>query len=604
MEYKETKTNAKMLYLVEQKILKMKFLQSLLASVMGFFIAMALIFVFFIVIAISFASMEDEPVTLTRGTVLELSFDSELLDYYPSDDSSLFQALDLENPYIGLNDIIQGIKVAKNDNNIKAISIQFNDIPAGMAQLKEIRMALLEYKESGKPIYAYADVYSQKAYYLASVADRIFLNPVGGVNWEGLRSEVLFFKEFEEKYGVKMEVIRHGKYKSAMEPFLAEKMSDANREQITELQMDLWTAMLSDVSEERLMDSDQLSEVADKVLARTPERAVKSGLIDELAYFRAYREFLAENVLYNSYEGIELDDYLFAIGGDEAYSSDGNVAILYAQGEIVYGSGDEFTIGHELMLKSIRKIKNNSSISAVVLRVDSPGGSALSSDIILEALEDLNEDKPVVVSMGNYAASGGYYIACKGDFIFAEQETITGSIGVFGALPNISGFADDIGINAEQVSTSNSPSYSVFEPMTQEFHDLTKEGVELVYDQFLTHVAAGRKMKKSDVDAIAQGRVWTGNQALDLGLVDAIGGLDQAVEYAAELAGLEADFGRMNYPEYDNDFASSLKKMQLIKMEVLQPYLNLIEKTQLKEIQEFQKLNGIQTRLPYSIEFF
>ena len=583
----------------------MKFLQSLLASVLGFFIAMILMFFFFILIGVLVgSSMDDEVVAVDSPSVLEFTLNSELLDYYAESDQGLLQFLELDSPYMGLNAIIHAIQSAKNDPMIKAISIEMNDLSAGMAQMKSLRRAIEDFKDSGKSVYAYADVYSQNAYYLASVADRVFLNPVGDLTWDGLQSEVLFFKEFEDNYGVKMEVVRHGKYKSAMEPFISNKMSDANREQISEMQGDIWSEILKDISISRDLSPSKLQNIADNSLARSPEKARNVGLVDELIYYRSYKNYLSENVLDDAeYEGVSLTDYMVSVGSDETYKSDGNIAVLYAQGEIIYGYGDVFTIGNELMQNTIEELKEDDTVKAVVLRVDSPGGSALASDIILEALEDLNQVKPLVVSMGNYAASGGYYIACKGDRIFAEAATITGSIGVFGALPNVSGMASKIGINAEQVSTSKAPSYSLFEPLSKEYYDLTKSGIERVYDDFLTNVAEGRNMTKAQVNEVAQGRVWTGNQALEKGLVDEIGSLDQAIAHAAELAELEV-YGRYNYPEHEQDLANSFQQLPLLQSDFIQEYLKLIPYSELEEMKSFSKLNGIQARMPYRIMFF
>ncbi|MGB0838008.1 MAG: signal peptide peptidase SppA [Flavobacteriaceae bacterium] len=581
----------------------MKFLQNLLANIMGFFISLLLLFFLMIGIGVAMiGSMEEEIPELTSNSVLELSFNSQVMDFYPSDQDPLLKLLDLDSPYIGLDQIISSIDKAAQDNKVKGISLQLNTIQAGMSQVKSIRQALQRFKNSGKSVFAYADFYDQKAYYLASVADRVYVNPVGGVQWKGLSSEVLFFKDFEDKYGVKMEVIRHGKYKSAMEPFLENKMSPANRDQMTSLLGDLWSGIKVEVGQDRDLNEKELQRIADESLARSPQRAIKVGLIDELAYRDQYKDALVDQLDLDTYKSMDLESYMLGISS-ESYQSQGNIGVLYAQGEIIYGEGDESSIGQELMLKSIRKLKKDDDIKAVVLRVNSPGGSALSSDIILRALEELQEEKPLVVSMGDYAASGGYYIACSADYIVAQSNTITGSIGVFGALPNMSKLSKEMGINADRVSTSKAPEYSVFEPISKGFYDLTQEGIERVYQDFIGHVAKGRKMQVDQVDAIAQGRVWTGVQAEEIGLVDEIGSLDLAIERAAELVDME-NYGRMNYPEYDSDFSSSFKNFPLarIKENLLLEYLPIKELQELKAMKKTQNSEGIQMKMPFVLK--
>ncbi len=418
--------------------------------------------------------------------------------------------------------LLNAIDNAKYDDHILGISIESLIIQGGVGQIQEIRDKLFEFKESGKFITAYADVFEQKNLYLSTVADSVYVNPVGMIDFRGLSGEVLFFKDFQEKYGLKMEVIRHGKYKSAVEPFLANEMSEANREQTEAFLNSIWSEMVEDIKESRNIESSEINHIADELMARTPDLAIENKMITGKLYKDEYVKVLKklggleeESKLYS----VSLKNYINSGKGRIINSASDKIAVIYAQGDIMYGKGDENYIGPELIIESLKKARKATDIKAIVLRVNSPGGSALASDIIWREIEITKQDKPVVVSMGNLAASGGYYISCNADKIVADPTTITGSIGVFGMVPNISEFADRIGINAEQVGTNKrSLDYSLFEPMTDDFYAVTKEGIESVYSTFVTKVAEGRNMTFEEVDKIAQGRVWTGKQALENGL--------------------------------------------------------------------------------------
>jgi len=332
------------------------------------------------------------------------------------------------------------------------------------------------------------------------------------IDFRGLSGEVLFFKDFQEKYGLKMEVIRHGKYKSAVEPFLANEMSEANREQTEAFLNSIWAEIVTDIHENRKIGAEQINHIADELLARTPDLAIENKMISGKLYKDEYVKVLkelggiSEDATINS---VSVKNYIDSGKGRLINSASDKIAIIYAQGDIRYGEGDEDIIGPDLIIKSLKKARKSKDIKAIVLRVNSPGGSALASDMIWREIKITKEDKPVVVSMGNFAASGGYYISCNADKILADPTTITGSIGVFGMVPNLSVFADRIGINAEQVGTNKkSMNYSLFEPMTDDFYNVTKEGVERVYISFVTKVAEGREMTFEQVNEIAQGRVF------------------------------------------------------------------------------------------------
>ncbi|MGB5821433.1 MAG: signal peptide peptidase SppA [Saonia sp.] len=581
----------------------MKFLRNLLAAIVGCLMAFGILFVMFFIFVGLVSSAEDS-VAVKKNSVLELQIQKPIKDYVGTNESDPFSVF-MEASQ-GLDEILHAIKVAKDDDNIKGISINNSFVLAGLSQTQAIRKALKDFKESGKFIYAYGDFYMQKDYYLASIADEIYLNPLGGMDFRGLSAEVLFYKDLQEKTGVKIEVIRHGKYKSAVEPFLSNEMSEANRKQIGELIQALWGTIIDDISEERKISPENLNRIADTLGGRSPKYANFSGLIDGVVHYDQYEEFLKSTTGLDATDEINyvaLEDYIKVANKEKIYSGDKKIAIVYAQGEIMYGEGSPDFIGQGIINEALKKAREDEDIKAIVLRVDSPGGSALVSDIIWREIELTKKIKPVVVSMGNLAASGGYYIAVGANKIFAEPTTITGSIGVFGTIPNISELAGNIGINAEQVSTNkNSVGYSLFEPMSDEFRDVAQEGIEDIYQTFLERVSEGRKITVAEADSLAQGRVWSGIDALRLGLVDELGGLDDAIAEAASIAGLES-YGIKKFPKYKSSFerlmedfggTSARNKEALIEAEIgTEAY------TILKQIRSAIRQKGIQARMPF-----
>ena len=583
----------------------MRFLSNVLATIVGLFLFMMLFFFGIIIIGSIFSGSSDET-TVKSNSVLIFDMENVRLDYAGKYTDPLF-TLFSDNKNVGVSDIINAIESAKNDDKIKGISILNNSSGTGMAQTKAIRDALEDFKTSGKFVVAYANMYSQKDYYLDSVADTVYLNPVGEMDFRGLSAEVLFFKDLQEKSGVKLEVIRHGKYKSAVEPFLSNTMSDENRTQISELLNSVWSTIALDISKSRNLSVEQINEIANGLLARTPEMAVSQKLVDKIAYEDEYHDGIRKALKVakdKEYNKIELVKYASNLAlSPKNIGASNKIAIIYAQGEIMSGEGDVSYIGEESMRRSLREARINKKIKAIVLRIDSPGGNALTSDLIWREIELTKKIKPVVVSMGNTAASGGYYIACNANKIYAENSTITGSIGVFGMLPNITELSKRIGINAEQVQThENSSSYSLFKPLDEKNRALIQESIEHVYSTFVNRVAAGRNMTFEQVDAIAQGRVWTGEQALKIGLVDEIGGMDAAIKHAASLAEID-DYKTENYPEYEktfSDFLNSLPfataKQNLIKNEIGAENYEILE--QIKRLTAHQ---GLQALLPFEL---
>ena len=582
----------------------MKFLGNVIATVIGIFVFIMLFFFGVILIGAVFGG--DDSISVKADSVIELDLKKINNDYagkYKDPWVTVFS----DKKGVGLTDVINAIEAAKTDDNIKGISILNDESSLGLAQYKDLRNALESFKKSGKFVWAYANTFSQKEYYLNSVANTIYLNPSGDLDFKGLSSEVMFFKDFQDKSGIHLEVIRHGKYKSAVEPFLENKMSDANREQITALLNSIWTTVSEDIAKSRNIPVSKLNEIANGLLARTPEMAKREKLVDIVAYEDVYHNAIKKQLKVtgdDDYNKISILDYTQNnITTALTNSSSDQIAIIYAQGEIESGEGDVNVIGEGAMRRSLQEARKDEDIKAIVLRIDSPGGNALTSDLIWREIEITKKVKPVVVSMGNYAASGGYYIACNANKIFAEKNTITGSIGVFGILPNFTPLANKLGINTEQVKThENSANYSPFVPVDEKFRAFTLEGVEKIYNTFVSHVAEGRKMTFAQVDSIAQGRVWSGTQAIKIGLVDKIGGLNDAIAEAAKIAKIKS-YSTQNFPEYEksfNDVLSGLpfakSKEAFIKEEIGAENYLLIE-----QVKRLQKQKGVQAMMPFGL---
>lgn len=583
----------------------MKFLGNLLAAILGCLIAFGVIFGMFLIFA-ALVSSGDDGKTVKSNSILEIQIQNPITDYVGKDGADPFAGFFAQSQ--GLDEILHAIKVAKNDSKIKGISINNNFVIAGLSQTQAIRRALEDFKANGKFVYAYADLYTQKDYYLASAADSLFLNKVGTMEFKGLSSEVLFYKDLQEKTGIKMEVIRHGKYKSAVEPFLSNEMSDANRTQIKELLSSLWGSMVDEIAVSRKLTPENLNVIADTLGGRTPEIAKNSNLIDDVLFYDEY-ELKLKKALNSSVNEdlnyISLEDYIVSANKVKLNKGDDKIAVIYAQGEIFYGEGGPSIIGQGIINASLKKAREDENVKAIVLRVNSPGGSALTSDIIWREIELTKKIKPVVVSMGDVAASGGYYIAAGADKIFAEPTTITGSIGVFGTIPNATELAKNIGINAEQVGTNkNSVDYSLFEPMTNEFRNMVQEGVESTYKTFLSRVAQGRNITIAQADSVAQGRVWSGVDAKNLGLVDELGGLEDAIKAAAKMVELK-NYSIENFPKYKSGFEQFMEDFggssAEIKQNFIKEEIGIEAYSILKEVKSAMNQEGVQARMPFVI---
>jgi len=584
------------------------FLKYTLATITGIIIASVL---FFIVILASFSaivSSGNKPVSISNNSILVLKAGVTIPD---RGDQNPLAGIDLFNmtlsPAPGLNEILNNIEKASGDNKIKGILIENGLLTSGWATTEEIRNALLKFREKGKFVISYSDyILTQECYYLATSADKIFINPGSMVDFKGLSSEVMFFKKALEKIGIDVQVIRHGKFKGAVEPFILDKLSEDNRTQIKDYAGSLWNQVIGDVSKSRNIPADQLNKLADNLDGNFAPRAFETKLVDGLKY----RDELIDTLKIMS--GINKDKELNLISMTKyskvpdtktTYSAKNKIAVIYASGTIVTGKGNDSNIGGNYYADVIRKARLDTSIKAIVLRVDSPGGSATASDLMWRELDLSAKVKPVVISMGNYAASGGYFISAPGTKIYADPMTISGSIGVFGLIPNAGKLLEDkLGLTTEIVNTNkNSDFPSILRPMKPKEKELMQLSIEMIYSDFVSKVASGRKMSPASVDSIGQGRVWSGTSALKIGLVDEIGGLKDAIKGASKLAGIES-FSVKELPVLEDPYTRILSQLTgEVKQSILKNELGESVKYY-NMVQEIKAMSGIQARLPYFID--
>ena len=578
-----------------------QFLKFTLAAAAGLMLGVFSIIIIFSIVA---ASGDSKEVKLDEPHVLRLELNGAIQDRVEKMPFDLSEITGQDVNILGLNDILANIKKAKTDENIKGIYIEMGMLSAGFATREEIRNALLDFKESGKFITTYSEIYTQGSYYLASVADYICMYPEGGMELKGLNSTIPFFTNALKKMGIEPQVIRHGKFKSAVEPFMLTEMSDENREQIETYMGSIWEHFLKNVASDRELTRDRLNEIADNLEIQTTEDAVRLGLVDSLFYRDQFQNHLAnlmEQENYDDVNFISLKKYnkVKNENARDKFKKE-KVAVIYAQGEIQSGEGSETVIGSERISKAIRKARKDEKVKAIVLRVNSPGGSALASDVIWREMKLANEEKPVVVSMGDVAASGGYYIACASDKIYASPNTITGSIGVFGLLMSFEElYTDKIGLTFDQVKTNKFADLgSVNRPLTQEEYDIIQKGVVDIYNTFTSKVAEGRDMSQENVDDIGQGRVWSGSNAMDINLIDEYGGLEAAVAGAAELAELE-DYRIYELPEQKDPFQELLEQLEEDMQTSWMKHQLGDQYKYYKTIQDIKHLKGVQARMPY-----
>ena len=581
----------------------MDFFKRFLASCLGSVVGLGFLFfiILFGILGISSSSSISniEKTKIEENSVLELNLNIPIRDRGPKT-NVLELSLEISPKAVGLNQILGAISKANKDDKIKGISLSSDFINAGWAQTQEIRNALKDFKESGKFIYAYSNYFSQKGYYLASIADSIFMNPLGMIDFKGLSTEILYYDKFQKKYGVKYEVIRKGEYKSAVEPYLQDKMSDENRSQIKNLLFTVWETISTEISQSRNLNLEELNFIADNLLVTTSKEALKNKFIDKIVHEDNYKKSIKNLLGILDSDDLNLIDFkrLNSKIKDYDLKIKDKIAIIYAQGTILYVEGSETIIGEELFRETIDELGGNENIKAVVLRIDSPGGDPLTSDILWNSIEKLKKNKPIVVSMGNVAASGGYYIACNANKILANPMTITGSIGVWGTLPNLEGISSDIGINAEQVNThKNSMGYSLFEPLQSGYKNAMERTIDEVYNLFKLRVSKGRTISYEEVEKYARGYVWSGKEAKKIGLIDEIGGLQDAIHEASKLAEVE-NFNVVEYPIVEEDFES-------IFSEILPSIQFFNDFKKIKDItspnSRIKSFENIKTLVPYKI---
>jgi len=588
------------------------FLKYVLATIVGILITS--LFLFFIVMAMVAGIMSSSSTStqVENNTVFVLDLKGELEERSTGEDPfSLY--FDIEKKGCALNDILNSIRKAKENDKIQGIYIKAGDLSAGFASLEEIRNALKDFRESGKWIVAYGDNYTQGLYYVGSVADEVLMNPQGLMEWRGLAATPMFYKDLLDKVGVEMQVFRVGTFKSAVEPYLGNSMSEANRKQMTELLTSVWSQMTAQVGEGRSLDPSFLQQQADSALMFfTADKVVEAGLVDSLVYENDMRDYLKKfNNKKGDYHMLGLAE-MVNVDGNKPKDMDGNiVAVYYLTGEIVQ-TDDESSpmslstdgIVGQKVIKDLRELKEDKHVKAVVLRVNSPGGSAYASEQIWEAVKQLKKEKPVIVSMGDYAASGGYYISCLADTIVADPTTITGSIGIFGMFPNAEKLANKVGVHVETVKTNKYADFgNLTRPMTADEQRLLQMYIEKGYDLFLSRVSEGRHIDKVQLDSIAQGRVWSGEDALKIGLVDVLGDLDKAVDIAVAKAGVEK-YTLRDYPGPKGmleSLKSSLNPSRFIKARILKSRLGEYYEPY-KLLEDWEHMDNIQARMPYIIQ--
>lgn len=598
------------------------FFKTMFASTLGTFLAgIILLFVgaaiFVGVVSSSVGKMggDNEQATKTKAkSIFKLDLNKTIADYSPNRDLNFNFGPFTDEGAIGLESILKNIEKAKNDPNIEGIYLEANMPGGGLATLTEIREALVDFKSSGKWIVSYAEIMSQTGYYLSSISDELYLYPQGGMDIRGFGGSTMFYKGLMEKLGVEMQVIRgkNNKFKSAVEPFLLDKMSDANREQTEKYLGTLWNSVATRIAASNGISVERINELANNFEIKDAEAAVKLKLITEALYEDEVRDILKDKVSAKTFDDINfigLKKYSKTkLEGKTPNFKAPKIAVIYAEGEIVDGNSSE-GVSSGKFAKAIRDARLDDKVKAIVLRVNSPGGSALASDVIWRETVLAKEAKPLIVSMGNVAASGGYYISAAADRIFANENTITGSIGVFGLIPNAEKLATDkLALSFDGVKThENADMGSMIKPLTELQYAAIQEGVEDIYNVFLTRVAEGRKLDKDFVDEIGQGRVWAGKDALELGLVDELGGLNAAIAYAAEQAEIADDYRLKSYPEKEDALKEFMKELtgEDVAIKMLEKQLSFSPqiKAQLKMIGSLNNIvkQPIQARIPYEI---
>jgi protease-4 len=583
------------------------FLKYVLATVVGIMITSLILFVIFAGIVNIIVSSQEKTVNVEPNTILYLKLDQTIVDRKPNMPFD-FRSFG-KNQTMGLNNILENIKKAKEDNNIAGIHLDLAYIPAGIGTIEEIRNALLDFRQSGKFVTAYSETFTQGAYYLSTAADRIFFNPEGFFNFVGLRAQGVFFKNTLKKLDIEPTIIRCGAYKSAPEQLTEEKFSDANREQLSKLITSIWDDVCRKISAQRSISVRRLNEIADKLLLKDAQAAYELGFVDSLVY----RDQLLSILKQKTGIGETKDLHTITLGQysrvpkERPYKglAKDKIAIVYASGEINSGDGNDNNIGSDKFGKAIRDARRDSSIKAIVVRVNSPGGSAIASEVIWRELQLARKSKPVVISMGDLAASGGYYISCMADSILAQPNTITGSIGVFGVFINTEGLFNKLGITFDTEKTNKYSDFmSVVRPLQPAEMDYYTCFINGIYKTFVGHVSEGRHLAFETVDKIGQGRIWSGIDALELRLIDKIGGLNDAVKVAKNMAGLSEKYRIIELPEQEDPIQKLIKDLtDGAKIKALSNEFKMGGEY-VKSIMNILENQGVLTRMPFDISVY
>lgn len=585
-----------------------QFFKFTFASALGFLITFfVIILVLFAIISSSLSFSESKTVLVPEKSVLHMKLNYPINDRGVAD-FNFTNFSSLMNKPLGLVDILENIDKASKDKNIDGIFLDIRGINAGIATIQEIRNALVDFKETGKFVISYSEGYSQSAYYLASVSDSLLLHPEGSIMLKGINAEIMFFADMLDKLDVEAQIIRHGKFKSAVEPFMMDHMSEANKEQTLTYINSIWSEITDAIAEGRGITTEKVNQTADKLDLQTADDIVKLGFADATLYQDEVYDLLKEKTEIEKKEDlsfVSLKNYTDAIVEELREEVPRHkIAVIFAEGSIQTEKGNDLTISSDVVAKQLRKVRKDSTINAIVFRVNSPGGSALASDVIWRETVLAAKEKPFIVSMGDLAASGGYYIACGADSIFASPTTITGSIGVFGVIPNLQGLLEEkIGLDFDNVKTNENAGFiSVNRPLTSYEREVLHKGVENTYDVFTSRVAEGRDMPQEEVDNIGQGRVWSGLDAKRIGLVDTFGGLNDAIKAAAEMAEVpEGKYRLIKFPEEKEplealmDELTGREKSMQLKSE-LGPFYSYY-----KYLKSIYEMEGTQARLPYQI---
>ena len=581
----------------------LKFLKNIFSTLIGILLSFVVIVVTLVGVLSVSSQYQKKEKKIDKNTILKIDLSTQVVERASSNPLS---DLDLLNPepkkQLELKTILDNIEKAKFDDNIIAIYINSPFVNAGLSQTEEIRNKLLEFKKTGKPIIAYSEVYSIKNYFLASVADKIYMNPLGVIDHKGLSATVMFFKGLLEKLNIDLQIFRLGKFKSAIEPFTLDKMSNENREQLKLMLNSINDNIMDSISSQRQIPFEVVKKHANQLTLNSAEICLEKGYVDHLIYEDQVEDSLIAIGTDEKLKTISLKGYSSVKSKNKDISRN-KIAIVYATGEINSGKGDVASIGSKTTSAAIKKARKDKNVKAIILRVNSPGGSALASDVIWRETTLAQKEKPLVVSMGDYAASGGYYIACAADTIIANPTTLTGSIGVFGMIPNMQNFyKSNFGITVDTVKTNTYADMGTSRKLSTFEKNKIQEGVKNIYSTFISRVSDGRDITTQEVDAIGQGRVWSGYDAKDIGLVDLYGGLETAIVIAAELAEID-DYRVISLPKIEDPFTKIMNDLTESKLVTFfETEFNLMDTKKMKKVKNLITSDEIQTRIPYLIE--